>query len=461
MDLAEYGRDLDAVIDRLPYLADLGVNCLQLMPVSNVTAEIDWGYLPAAYLGVDERLGDRPGLRRLVAAAHRLGLAVVLDVVYGHTGGEFAYVDVYRHFAIPGNPFMGDFGANLFGESTGWDLPMTQDYFFTVNHLWLDTFHVDGFRYDCVPNFWRTPFDGYGTLCHRTYQHAAAQVAAGGHWTRFAAEGRINLVQCAEQLEAPREILQRTYSTSTWQNETLSAAKDTANGQDGALRRLGQAFALLGYPEVTTFGSDVIHQAPLQYIENHDHPRFLCHFGTRQPDTRGNELFRRGEAANWYRLQPYLIGLLTAKGAPLLFQGEELCEDAFLPDDGLGRVAMLRPVKWELFYTTAGRGILRLVRTLLRLRRDCPELRRGTHFFHGEDRYLHEGVLLQSRGTAAAWTLVALNVTGTERRVPFTFSRPGDYRELLHGQDNLFGVADGDTRTLRIPSDYGRIWRIT
>jgi maltooligosyltrehalose trehalohydrolase len=460
IDLAEYGRDLAAVADRLPYLADLGVNCVQLMPVNNVTAEIDWGYLPAAQLGVDDRLGDRPGLRRLVAESHRLGMAVVFDVVYGHTGAEFAYVDVYRHFAIPNNPVMGDFGQNMFGESTGWDLSLTQDYFFTASHLWLDLFHVDGFRYDCVPNFWRTPFDGYGELCYRTYRHVAEQIPDGGHWRRFAADDRINLVQCAEQLEAPRDVMARTYSTSTWQNETLDAARATVRGEPGALARLGQAFALLGYPESTTFGTDVVHQAPLQYLENHDHPRFLCEFGTLQPDERDNELFRRGNRDSWFRLQPYLIGLLTAKGAPLLFQGEELCEDDFLPDQGLGRVAMLRPVQWEYFYTVPGRGILRLVRTLLRLRRAHPELRRGAHFFHNDDRILDEGVLLQSRAADNATTLVAINVTGADRQVPFTFARAGDYDELLHGQDNLLGVAAGETRVLTVPSNYGRLWRV-
>ncbi|MGH3915425.1 MAG: alpha-amylase family glycosyl hydrolase, partial [Pseudonocardiaceae bacterium] len=334
INLSEIARDLPAVTARLPYLADLGVNCLQLMPVNNVTSEIDWGYLPSAYFGVDERLGSREQLQQLIAAAHRAGLAVVIDAVYGHTSTEFAFVEVYRHFAIPDNPFMADYAKNLFSESTGFQLPLPRDYFFTVNHYWLDVYHVDGFRYDCVPNYWNGPFEGYGELSYETYQHVKRGAAGPAHWQRFANNGRINLIQCAEQLEAPIEILSRTYSTSTWQNETLAAASATALGQDGSLARLGQAFALLGYPESSTFGTDVIHQAPLQYIENHDHPRFLCLFGTQQLDSRGNVLFNRGDRTRWHKIQPYLIGMLTAKGAPLLFQGQELCEDDFLPHDG-------------------------------------------------------------------------------------------------------------------------------
>jgi len=460
VNLAEIARDLPAVTARIPYLADLGVNCLQLMPVNNVTIEIDWGYLPAGYFGVDERLGDREQLQRLVAAAHQAGLAVVVDAVYGHTSGDFAFVEVYRHFAVP-NPFMADYAKNLFSESTGFQFPITRDYFFTVNYYWLDVYHVDGFRYDCVPNYWNGPFEGYGELCYETYQHVKRQAASGGHWQRFTNNGRVNLIQCAEQLEAPVEILNRTYSSSTWQNETLAAAAETARAGEGSLGRLGRAFALLGYPEVSTFGADVIHQAPLQYIENHDHPRFLCLFGTRQPDSRGNVLFERGDRSRWYKIQPYLIGMLTAKGAPLLFQGQELCEDDFLPDDGLGRVAMLRPVQWEYFYTAAGQSTIRLVRTLLRLRRDCAELRRGEHFFYNDNSYLYQGVLLQARYTDAAWTLVALNVTDQDRAVPFRMQRSGDHQEMLHGQANLLGVVAGEVRELTVPSNYGRIWRVT
>ncbi|MGH3939690.1 MAG: alpha-amylase family glycosyl hydrolase [Pseudonocardiaceae bacterium] len=459
VNLAEIARDLPAATARIPYLADLGVNCLQLMPVNNVLSEIDWGYLPSAYFGVDERLGSREQLQRLIAEAHQFGLAVVLDAVYGHTSTEFAFVEVYRHFAIPNNPFMADYAKNLFSESTGFQFPLTKDYFFTVNHLWLDVYHVDGFRYDCVPNYWNGPFEGYGELCYETYQHIKRHAVDGTHWQRFMNNGRINVIQCAEQLEAPVEVLNRTYSSSTWQNETLAAAAATARGGDGALGRLGAAFGLAGYPEVSAFGADVIHQAPLQYIENHDHPRFLCLFGTQQPDSRRNILFERGDRSQWYRIQPYLIGMLTAKGAPLLFQGQELCEDYFLPDDGLGRVALLRPVQWEYFYTDAGQNTLWLVRTLLRLRRDCVELRRGQHFFYNDSSYLRQGILLQARYTDSVWTLIALNVTDQDRVVSFRMQRNGDHHEMLHGQDNLLGVVAGEIRELTVPGNYGRIWR--
>lgn len=86
--------------------------------------------------------------------------------------------------------------------------------------------------------------------------------------------------QCAEQLEGPIVIVEKTYSNCTWQNETLNAAKDLAAGQFGRLYNFGMQLGLAGYPEQTSHGGDTITKSALQYLENHDHPRFICRFGT-------------------------------------------------------------------------------------------------------------------------------------------------------------------------------------
>jgi 1,4-alpha-glucan branching enzyme len=66
------------------------------MPVSNVSLEVDWGYLPIGYFGVDERFGRRDDFQRFVDASHQHGLAVVADVVYGHASADFPYATSTR-----------------------------------------------------------------------------------------------------------------------------------------------------------------------------------------------------------------------------------------------------------------------------------------------------------------------------------------------------------------------------
>src|SRR5688500_15458800 len=198
-------------------------------------------------------------------------------------------------------------------------------------------------------------------------------------------------------------------------------------------------------------------KAPLQYIENHDHSRFLCEFDLVHRDR--NPLFAEGNREHWYRVQPYLTALLAAKGIPMLWQGQEFGENYFLPREGLGRVLLLRPLRWDYFYDTAGKNLVKLTRSLVNLRKNCIELRRGSHYFHNNyEHYLSRGILLFQRENAEGMSLIAVNFTDVEQTVPFVFTRTGDYIEQLHRLDN-FAAEEGQERWLAIPSNYGRIWR--
>jgi 1,4-alpha-glucan branching enzyme len=467
INIAEFGGDLDRTRDVFAYLADLGVNAIEIMPLSNVGASVDWGYLPVGYFGVDERFGKRSDFQQVVDICHQHGIAVIVDVVYGHTGVDFPYYDAYTRLQYRENPFMGSFAKDYFssfGKSTDFNRQLTRDYFFTVNQHWLDVYHVDGFRYDCVPNYWDGPLGvGYANLVYETYQLTKARVAQGqAYWSRFdtGAGQPLGLIQMAEQLEGPEEVLRTTYSNSTWQNRTFDAARSVARGDRGRLADLGLCLGLLGYPEQESANGDAIPKAGLQYIENHDHERFLCNFGLQNPDEAGNPLFLEGDRSHWYMLQPYLIALLMSKGVPMLWQGEEFAENYFLPDFGAGRVSLLRPLRWDYFYDIAGQPIVHLVRKLLRIRRNRSQIRRGAFFFFNDwERYQRAGVLLFARYEGVRYTLVAVNMGDTDVTVPFWFPVAGDYVEELHGGGlGLNGIPVLQEVALTIPSHYGRIW---
>ena len=452
----EFGGDIERTIALLDYLADLGINCIELMPVSNVANTVDWGFLPIGYFGVDERFGKRKDLQRLIDSAHQRKIAVILDSVYGHTSASFPYSYLYRQLAYHENPFMGPFAKDYFGESTDFNRAFPRDFFFTVNYHWLDCYHVDGFRYDCVPNYWDGPLGmGYANLTYETYQIVKAKQGEASHWQRFFHNGDITLIQCAEQLEGPVEILEKTYSNCTWQNETLGAAQGVAHSAQSDLVNLGLRLGNIGYPEDVICNNDDIKKAGLQYIENHDHSRFICNFRTLFP---GNELLGEGDRTLWYKVQPYLIGLLTAKGIPMLWQGQEFCENYYIPDQGMGRVLLFRPVRWDYFYDSIGKAFIALVRKLIKLRRN-PQFRYGDHFFYNHyDRYQSKNVMLFSRTYGSQFSLVALNFGDQDQKVPFNFPSTGDYREELHGIDNLKNIVTGVETWLSVPSNYGRIW---
>src|SRR5437016_7612766 len=467
VNVAELGGDLERTRDLMTYLSDLGVNAIEVMPLSNVASSVDWGYLPIGYFGVDERFGKRSDFQQLVDIAHQHGIAVVVDAVYGHTGVDFPYFDSYTRLKYRENPFMGPFAKDYFsnfGKSTDFNRQLTRDYFFTVNHHWLDVYHVDGFRYDCVPNFWDGPLGvGYASLVYETYQLTRNKIAQNQpFWNRFdaGAGAPITLIQCAEQLEGPEEVLRTTYSNSTWQNHTFDAAKAVARGDRGRLTDWGFSLGLLGYTEQESANGDVIPKTALQYIENHDHERFVCNFGMNNPDEAGNPLFLEGDRNRWYMLQPYLIAILMSKGQPLLWQGEEFGENYFLPDFGAGRAALLRSLRWDFFYDGPGQDVIALVRKLLRIRKTRAQIRRGAYFFFNDwDRYQARGVLMFARYDGPQYTLVAINTGEVDQTVPFWFPIGGNYIEEIHGGAlNLSAIVPLQETPITIPSHYGRIW---
>ncbi len=82
----------ESVISRLPYLRDLGITALEIMPVAEVPGNRNWGYDGASLYAPQSSYGGPTGLKKLVDACHQHGLAVVLDVVYNHLGPEGNYL---------------------------------------------------------------------------------------------------------------------------------------------------------------------------------------------------------------------------------------------------------------------------------------------------------------------------------------------------------------------------------
>jgi maltooligosyltrehalose trehalohydrolase len=462
--ISEFRDDLGRTIRQLPYLADLGINCIEVMPVSNVLSTIDWGYDPIGYFCVAERFGMPADFQSFVDLCHQNGIAVVIDSVYGHTGGDFAYTQLYNALQndLP-NPFNG--GSGDYGTLNDFSKRLTQDYFYSVNQFWLDTFHVDGFRFDDVPEYWDGPLgSGYANLVYSTYQRVKSKAGTTDHYQRFFdASGNINLIQIAEYLPNPADILFGSYSTGTWQDGTLGAAESCAAGAPGAIQQLGLQLGLNGYPTSVTVNADTLPKTALQYIENPDHQRFICNFGTVPVDNDPNDvLLEQGDRdGKWPKVQPYLIALLTAKGTPLLSEGQEFCENYWIPASGYGRVMLYRPVRWNYFYDNDGQPIIRLIRKLTKIRRGGGQFTDGQHYFYNDyANFNSKGLLAFSRQLGSTFSLIVVNFTDQPQMTTFAFPNSGDYVEQIEGAQNLVNVVAGAAQTLTISSNYGCIWTV-
>jgi maltooligosyltrehalose trehalohydrolase len=136
----------EAAIDRLDELKDLGVTAVELLPIGQFPGDRNWGYDGVNIGAAQSSYGGPRGLKRLVDACHRRGLALLLDVVYNHLGPEGNYL---REFG----PYFTDRYKTPWGQALNFDGPQSDAvrWFFVHNALqWVDEFHVDGLRVDAV-----------------------------------------------------------------------------------------------------------------------------------------------------------------------------------------------------------------------------------------------------------------------------------------------------------------------
>src|SRR5262249_7580121 len=88
----------DGVTSRLEYLKQLGITAIELMPVAEFAGRRNWGYDGVDLFAPSTHYGRPDDCRRLVYAAHRLDLAVILDVVYNHFGPDGAYAFTFSPY---------------------------------------------------------------------------------------------------------------------------------------------------------------------------------------------------------------------------------------------------------------------------------------------------------------------------------------------------------------------------
>jgi maltooligosyltrehalose trehalohydrolase len=135
----------DAAIERLEYLADLGVTHVEVLPVNDFNGPYNWGYDGVLWYAVHENYGGPDGLKRFVDACHARGLAVTLDVVYNHLGASGNYLPHFGPYFKSGSSTWGDL-INLDGENSR----PVRDYVIDNALMWLDEFHIDSLRLDAV-----------------------------------------------------------------------------------------------------------------------------------------------------------------------------------------------------------------------------------------------------------------------------------------------------------------------
>ncbi len=478
---------------RLPQLAELGVTAIELMPVADFPGSRNWGYDGAALFAPARCYGTPADLRRLVDTAHRLDLAVVLDVVYNHVGPDGAYLSAFSPYYFS-KRHRTPWGAGLNFDGSHSD--MVRAFFIENAVHWVHEYRVDGLRLDAthaIADDGRRhflaeltarvdqPVAGRRALViaedHRNLSRMLKPEAQGG-WGVDAVWADAFHHQCRRLLAGDSEGYYRDYSGRT---------DDLATTIRRGWFYTGQFSAHLGERR----GTDPTGIAPDRFViclQNHDQ------IGNR---ALGERLNHQIDLAA-YRAASVL--LLMAPETPLLFMGQEWAAStpflyftdhhaelgklvtagrraefqsfsAFsdpaardrIPDPQAPSTFRASALAWDERLDEPHASTLRLYRALLTLRRREPSLRGGAPSYVAA---LDEATIAIRRDGPADTFLVVVRLKGAgatdlsrgllNGRASDRDSRAGRWQLMLTSEDPAFSpdpsppAIDGETEPARV-----------
>lgn len=341
--------DFRSAVKRLDHLAQLGVNAIEIMPVTEFAGDWSWGYNPAHIFAIEEAYGGPTAFKQFVREAHKRGLAVIMDVVYNHFGPSD--LDLWRFDGWSENGKGGIYFYNDWRSETPWGDTRpdygrgeVRQFIYDNAMMWLDEYRVDGLRYDMT------------AYIRKVRGIDESDIPEG--WTlmqwinRDVAQKFPGKLLVAEDLQGD-EYLTRSVDeggagfSTQWDAHFVHPIREVVEQIEDGYRDMWLVRGAL----LHRYNGDAFDR--VVYSESHDE---VANGSSRVP-----EEVSPGAADNYFaqKLSSIAAALaLTAPGIPMLFQGQEFVEDQWF-DDG-------DPLDWER--AERFEGITRLYADLISLR---------------------------------------------------------------------------------------------
>ncbi|KAG0651463.1 Glycogen branching enzyme [Hyphodiscus hymeniophilus] len=370
-------------------LADLGTNVLELLPAADAKPLDQWGYATAHYFTPDYDLGSSSDLTKLVEFIHGMNISFFTDVVMAFGHDPYGYI-AFDQFHLDPNAEASNpdsYQCHSEGMRNGWGgrlwryIQNTNGYDpqsgKTVNihpawsfhqghlHRWMSDFGVGGLRLDCVNNI-----GNYDFL--RTYKEAAWSL----YRSRYPSASDAKFLVIGEELSVPLDLITGGTLNALWNEPFQGRLRAVILGQnvgdnfEWTVRKMANCTLDSDYP--FTDGAQVVN-----YITSHDTEG--TGFGGYQKERLYNFLDDNGVIDVERRAKLAFACFLTAVGIPMIFAGEEFCDQMDLPMSS----KQSDPVNYERKAEDWRTRVFNFVASLVNLRKNCPALGgNDTQFIH-------------------------------------------------------------------------------
>ena len=365
--------NFDSLTEKLDYLKDLGINAIELLPIFGFPGKHSLGYNPAFPFDIESSYGGDNEFREFIKAAHEKGIAVIVDVVYNHFGPDELDASLRRIDGWFENGGDGIYFYNhaprkdWFGPRPDYGRSEVFNYIQDNIRMWLDEYHVDGFRFDSTIGM----RNAYG------HNNDSQNDIPEGWWLMQTLNYEIKhqpsaKITIAEDLQDNEWLIQPSAFNgggagfdAQWVNKFYWDIHNAVVAKEDIARNM---FTVRDAIE-QRYGSDAFSR--IIFSENHDQVR------------KDNGRFRLPDEIDLGHADGYgarklstlaAAVVLTAPGIPMLFQGQEFLEWEAWTDT--------TPLDWSKKDSLIGSKIFNLYRDLVRLRRNWYNNTRGLQGQH-------------------------------------------------------------------------------
>ena len=335
------------VIAKLDYLVELGINCLELMPVKEFPGK-GWGYSLRSLFAVENSYGKPEELCKLIDEAHARGMRVVIDGVYNHAEMEAPMTKIdFEYWFYKDNPDPPEmhwgpkFNFNHYDENL--DVFPARKYVTDSVLFWVEKFHIDGVRFDATRAIGQ--FDIMKSLADAAY----SKINGLKHFMTIAEHVPEDPAIAGRDRGAPMDAAWHDALANHLQ-QILTFKENPAN-IDELISKLNPATN--GYEKPDRI---------VNFVVSHDQARIMQQLAD-EAKVFDEAAFRRSKLG---------IGLIIASpGLPMLWMGTEF---GFASDKSLDP----RPLDWDLLKNQSNQDMLNYVKGLLKLRKETPALQGET-----------------------------------------------------------------------------------
>ena len=426
-------------LEKLPYLKELGVNAIEVLPINEFNGNISWGYNPNFYFAPDKAYGTPDDYKEFINTCHENGIAVILDMVFNQTDWLHPW---YRMYPAGSNPMYNADAPHAYSvlNDVNQGHPLIRQQWKDVVKYWMEEYHIDGYRFDLVKGLGDN--DSYANSGDSgTNAYNASRVA---------------------NMHAIQEAMNEVNPDAYFINENLAGAKEENEMA---------AFGMLNWANVNTEGCQYAMgfssnsglqrmwavkdsrtvNSTVAYLESHDEERLAY-----KQITFGNANIKNNHQAQCRRLGSAAAQMILVPGAHMIWEFSEMGNAQSTKNADGGNNTDPKIVNWNLLQDPDNYGLYRNYCELIDIRTANPDL-------------FDEAASYSAAVTASDWAkgrtiisttpekelICAINPgMSTELTIPIAFSstKESDYKiaSKSYATNPTFDVAAG---TVTVPAN--------